>query len=187
MHSDHFYNFKKALFEAEQSDADQDREKFATNESDLEKVLKKSPKVTYTLMRLLTSQKEVNQKAQDEIRDIVTDIKIISFRPTTFRIIFKNSNYFDLVYNPSPLEVQNPEKYKPSDFFRVAIVGKRYDLSNDSEFEQALDYIGQCLKFNPIDSKNPDEEQAATSGGDSEGETGGEISDLPKKSDKPVK
>ena len=176
MKPNYFFNFSKSLYEAEVADA----------QSDLEKILKKSPKVTYTLMRLLTSQKEVNQKAQSEIRDIVGDIKVITFRPTTFRIIFKNSNYFDLVYDPSPLELKGEGDFTPLDFFRVAILGKRYDLSNNSAFEQALDYIGQCMKYTPIDSNNPDEQQAATSDGE-EGTDDGTISDLPKSSDKPAK
>lgn len=174
MTTDHFFNFKKSLYEAEVE---------AEQESDMEKVLKKSPKVTYTLMRLLTSQKAVNKKAQDEIRNIVGDIKIISYRPTTFRIVFKNSSYFDLIYDPSPMEIKNERDYPPSDLFRVAIVGKRYDLSNQSDFEQALDYIGQGLKNNPIDSNNPDEQQAATSGAE-EPAKDGEVSDLPAETDK---
>lgn len=154
MSNNPFFNFKKSLYEADAPEQ---------QESDLEKVLRTAPKVTYTLMRLLTSQKTVNDKAQKEIRDIVADIKVIAFRPTTFRIIFKNSNYFDLVYDPSPLEVKYEKDFKPSDFFRVVIAGKRYDIANDSSFEQALDYINQALKLNPIDSNNPDQQQASTS------------------------
>ena len=181
MSTNPFFNFSKKLYEA-------DAEPETEQESDLEKVLSKSPKVTYTLMRLLTSQKSVNDKALDEINNIVGDIKIISYRPTTFRIVFKNSNYFDLIYDPSPMEVKNQGDFVPSDMFRIAIVGKRYDLSNQSSFEQALDYIGQCLKYNPIDSNNPDGQEAATSGGD-EGDNGGEvgIADLPKETDKASK
>lgn len=173
MTNNHFFNFKKSLHEAEVDTV-------VEQQSDLEKVLKNSPKVTYTLMRLLTSQTSVNQKAQDEIREIVADIKIISYRPTTFRVIFKNSNYFDLVYDPTPEEVKNEKRYKPIDFFRAVIAGKRYDLSNNSAFEQTLDYIGQALKYNPIDSNNPDEQQAATTGG-------GEEASLPAETEKPAK
>lgn len=175
MTNNYFYNFKKSLHEAEVDAAEDSVEQ----QSDLEKVLKNSPKVAYTLMRLLTSQTSVNQKAQDEIREIVSDIKVISYRPTTFRIIFKNSNYFDLVYDPTPEEVKNEKRYKPTDFFRAVIAGKRYDLSNNSAFEQTLDYIGQALKYNPIDSNNPDEQQAATSSP--------EEADLPVETEKPAK
>lgn len=164
MKSNPFYNFSLALFEAEDQ------------ESDLEKILRKSPKVANVLMALLTSQKSLNDTAQQEIRKIVSDIKVISFRPTTFRIIFQNSNYFDLVYDPTPIELKHPENYRPVDYFRVAIAGKRYDLSNDSSFEQALDYIGQALKYNPIDSNNPDTQEASGEDGSPE---------LPSETDKP--
>lgn len=166
-----FYNFQKNLHEAEAP---------VEQQSDLEKILKKSPKVTNVLTHLLTSQKEVNEKAQAEIRGIVSDIKVISFKPTTFRIIFQNANYFDLIYDPSPIEVNHEVDFKPIDFFRVAIAGKRYDLSNHSSFEQTLDYIGQALKYNPIDSNNPDEQQADTSDGVGS-------ADLPSETDKPAK
>jgi hypothetical protein len=165
---DYFFNFKKNLYEAEQE---------AESEPDLEKVLRKSPKVVYTLMKLLTSQKEVNASAQKEIRDIVSDIKMISYRPTTFRIIFKNSNYFDLVYDPTPLQIKREDGLPASDLFKVAIAGKRYDLANKSSFEQALDYVGQALKYNPIDSSNPDTQQADSEDGGS--------TDLPDETDKP--
>jgi hypothetical protein len=177
---DFSYTFKVRLFEAEEADKTQ-----AESQSDLEKVLTKSPKVANALMALLTSQSSLNSKAQEEIRDVVSDIKVITYRPTTFRIIFKNTNYFDLIYDPSPLEVRNEKDYKAIDFFRVAIKGKRYYLSNGSDFEQALDYICQCMKSNPIDSNNPDEQQAATSGGEESGAAGTE--DLPTETDKPKK
>jgi hypothetical protein len=169
--TDYFFNFKKNLYEAQE-------EPVTGESSDMEKILTKSPKVTSALTALLTSQKEVNQKAQDELRDVISDIKVIQLRPTTFRIVFKNSNYFDLIYDPSPLEVKNEKDYNPIELFRVAIVGKRYDLANKSSFEQALDYIGQCMKFNPIDSNNPDTQQANTEDGDT--------TDLPDEIDKPA-
>lgn len=170
--TDYFFNFKKNLYEAEQ-----ETEQEAESEPDLEKVLRKSPKVVYTLMRLLTSQKEVNASAQKEIRDIVGDIKMISYRPTTFRVVFKNSNYFDLVYDPTPLQIKKETSLPASDLFKVSIAGKRYDLANKSSFEQALDYVGQGLKYNPIDSNNPDVQQA--DGEDSVG------ADIPDETDKP--
>lgn len=151
-------------------------------DSDLEKLLAKSPKVVYTLTRLLTSQKSPNQVAKNEIREILADVKVISYRPTTFRMIFKNSNYFDLIYDPTPQELKTPENFTPMDSFRIAILGKRYDLADDSSFQQALDYIGQCMKYNPIDSSNPDLQQQADQGAES-----GVDSELPDKTDKPEK
>jgi hypothetical protein len=173
-----FYNFKRKLHEAEgdQPDEEAPEEQSPETVSDLEKVLKTSPKVLYTLTKLLSSQSSVNDKANKEIREIVSDIKIITFRPTTFRIVLKNANYFDLMYDPTPSELANPNSYSPSDFFRVIVAGKRYDLGNKSSFEQALDYIGQAMALNPIDSNNPDiQQQNDTDGG----------GDLPPEIDKP--
>ena len=106
-----FYNFKRKLHEAEGDEAAPEEEAPAEQApkqtSDLDKVLSKSPKVMYTLMKLLSSQSSVNDKADKEIREIVSDIKIITYRPTTFRIVLKNANYFDLVYDPTPLELSN--------------------------------------------------------------------------------
>jgi len=131
-------------------------------ESNLEKVLKKSPKVTSVLLKLLTTQKSKNDKALEQIRSTVSDIRCISYKPTTFRVVIPNGNYFDLKYDPTPLEVNYPEDFSPSDSFQVIVSGKKYNISNNSEYEQALDYINNLLKTNPITKEpEPGEEPAA--------------------------
>ena len=131
-------------------------------ESNLEKVLSKSPKVTNVLLKLLTTQKSKNEKALEQIRSTVSDIRCISYKPTTFRVVIPNGNYFDLKYDPTPLEVQYPEDFNPSDSFQVVVSGKKYNISNRSEYEQALDYINVLLKTNPITKEpEPGEEPAA--------------------------
>jgi len=153
--------FKRKLYEAE-------IESQEAEESDMDKVLAKSPKVRYTLMKTLTSQKEPGPIADKEIKDIVTDIKVISYRPTTFRIVFKNSNYMDLKYDPTPQMVKSPENYTPSDYFRVRVLGKVYDLGVNSEYQQSLDSIAIAMRQNPIDTKNPDMEDQSLAGGGEE-------------------
>lgn len=135
--------FKNKLYEEEV------RSKVET-ESNLEKVLRSSKKVTYVLTKLLTSQKEYNEKAKDEIREMVGDVKYIAYKPTTFRIVFKNANYFDLKYDPTPLQGKHPEDYAPIDSFTIVISGKKYNLANRSEMEQAIDYTNNLLKTGPI-------------------------------------
>jgi hypothetical protein len=135
--------FKNKLYEEEV------RTKVET-ESNLEKVLRSSKKVTDVLTKLLTSQKDYNEKAKDEIREIVADVKYIAYKPTTFRIVFKNANYFDLKYDPTPLQGKYPEDYAPIDSFTIAISGKKYNLANKSEMEQAIDYTNYLLKTGPI-------------------------------------
>lgn len=140
------------------------------NESNLEKIIKKSPKVTSTLVKLLTTQEKKNQKAVDQLREVISDIKCIAYKPTTFRVIIPNGNFFDLKYNPSPLELRYPEDYKDSDAFQVIANGRKYDIVNRSEFEQALDQIGILLKTSAIVKEPaPDEEPApADAGGEEE-------------------
>ena len=120
------------------------------NESDMEKILAKSKKVTYTLMVLLTTEKEINDTALEQIRDIVTDIKCIAYRPTIFRVVIKNGNYFDLKYDPTPLELLYPGDYKPSDFFNIKILGKKYYLGNNTELESCMDKLDELLSTKPV-------------------------------------
>jgi hypothetical protein len=131
-------------------------------ESNLEKVLSKSPKVTNVLLKLLTTQKSKNDKSLEQIRNTVSDIRCISYKPTTFRVVIPNGNYFDIKYDPTPLELNYPEDFSPSDSFQVIVSGKKYSISNRSEYEQALDYINILLKTNPITKEpEPDAEPAA--------------------------
>ena len=169
---DPFFEFNKRLHEEETPIA---------QESTMDKVIKRSPKVRGVLTTLLTSQKSVGTAADKELYDIVADVKIITYKPTTFRVIFKNSNYMDLKYDPTPDEVKNARDYQDSDFFRVKIAGRDYDLSNYSESQQVLDSIAIALKNNPIDSNNPDLQQKAGE----EAPEGGEEAPAPEKDEVP--
>jgi len=137
------------------------------NESNLEKIIKKSPKVTNTLIKLLTTQNKKNDKAVEQLREIVSDIRCIAYKPTTFRVIIPNGNFFDLKYNPSPLELRYKEDFQDSDLFQVIANGKKYDIVNKSEFEQALDQINILLKNNAITKEpSPEEEPVPAEGGE---------------------
>lgn len=127
------------------------------NESNLEKILKSSKKITSVLVELLTTQKHLNDEAKEQIRNVVSDIKCISYKPTTFRVVIPNGNYFDMKYDPTPLEIQYPEDYRPWDSFTIAVSGKKYSIANRSEYEQCLDYINQLLSTNPITKPTPPE------------------------------
>lgn len=116
-------------------------------------ILSTSPKVVGALTKLLSSNSKDLKKAIDEIEEIVKDINVISYKPSTFRIIFQNDNYFDLVYDPIDNNGNVPES-KYYTLFIVAIDGKKYHLVNNSEKEQALDYINRNLKTASIGSKD---------------------------------
>lgn len=137
------------------------------NESNLEKIIKKSPKVTNTLVKLLTTQEKKNLKSIEQLREVISDIRCIAYKPTTFRVVMPNGNFFDLKYNPSPLELQYPEDFKESDSFQVIANGKKYDIVNRSEFEQALDQINILLKTSAITKEpEPEGEPAPAEGGE---------------------
>jgi hypothetical protein len=140
-------------------------------ESNLEKILAKSPKVTSVLLKLLTTQKSKNDTALEQIRETVSDIRCISYKPTTFRVVIPNGNYFDIKYDPTPLELQYPEDFKPSDAFQVIASGKKYNIVNRSEYEQALDAINVLLKNNPITKEPEPESEPASAETPPEGET----------------
>ena len=156
---------KKVLWEAEITPVE--------TESNLEKIIRKSPKVTNTLIKLLTTEEKKGKKSIEQLREVISDIRCIAYKPTTFRVVIPNGSFFDLKYNPSPLELKYPEDYKDFDFFQVIANGKKYDIVNRSEYEQALDQINILLKNKPI-TKEPEPEEgeggAAPEGG---GETGG--------------
>jgi len=128
-------------------------------ESNLEKVLAKSPKITSVLVKLLTSEKSKNDTALEQIRSTVSDVRCISYKPTTFRVVIPNGNYFDIKYNPTPLELEYPEDYSPTDAFQVLVSGKKFNIGNRSEYEDAMDYINILLKTAPV-TKEPEPEEA---------------------------
>ena len=131
-------------------------------ESNLEKILSKSPKVTSVLLKLLTTQKSKNETSLEQIRNTVSDIRCVSYKPTTFRVVIPNGNYFDIKYDPTPVELNYEEDFNAADSFQVLVSGKKYSIANKSEYEQALDYINILLKTSPITKEpEPGEEPAA--------------------------
>jgi hypothetical protein len=93
-----------------------------------------------------------------DIENIVSNIEVVVFKPTTFKVVFKNGNEMLLKYSPAPTGINGISKsnFKPKDFFQCQISGKKFNLINRSQFQQALDYIGQLLKNAPITKKNDD-------------------------------
>ena len=126
------------------------------NESNLDKILRKSKRITSVLTQLMTTQKKVNQEAKDQLKEVISDIKCISYKPTTFRVVIPNGNYFDLKYDPTPLELQYPNDYEPKDSFTVIVSGKRFNIANNSELESSMEYINKLLSTKPI-CKAPEE------------------------------
>jgi len=142
------------------------------NESNLEKILEKPNKVSKVLALLLTTQKSLNDEAKTQLREVVSDIKCISYKPTTFRVVIPNGNYFDLKYDPTPLNIQYPDDFQPKDSFTVIVSGKKFHIANNSELDSAIDYINILLSTSPIGKEpEPGAEPAAEPETPPEGET----------------
>lgn len=154
MNINYFHIFRNKIILAE---ADEKEPVDQTPETDLDKILNKSTKVTSALVRLLSTQEKITDKSKQEIKDLVTDLRCISYKPTTFRVILTNGNYFDLKYDPTPNQFKYEEDYNPYDGFTVSILGKKYSISIRSEYEQALDGIQKIQREKAIIVKEPGE------------------------------
>jgi hypothetical protein len=142
------------------------------NESNLEKILEKPNKISKVLALLLTTQNSLNNEAKTQLREVVSDIKCISYKPTTFRVVIPNGNYFDLKYDPTPLNIQYPDDFQSKDSFTVIVSGKKFHLANNSELDSAIDYINILLSTSPIGKEpEPGAEPAAEPETPPEGET----------------
>lgn len=159
MSINYFDIFKKIIKE---------EETVVTKESDKDKILRKSPKIRKTLSSLLSSQKSNNDSSDKELNNLISDIKVIAYKPSTFRIILTNSNHFDLIYDPTPQQLKHKDQFEDLDFFTCRVAGKKYFISNNSEFEQAIDAINKAMRENPIGSAGPGEEPGATDQGSEE-------------------
>ena len=157
------------------------------NESNLEKILAKPNKINSTLVKLLTTQKNLNQESKDQLREVISDIKCMSYMPTTFRIVIPNGNFFDLKYDPTPLELNYPEDFKPQDLFTVIASGKKFNIANNSEMADALKYLNDLLQTKPVGkAPEPDEEAPKTGPEAPVEEPGAEEEEVPEE-EPPVK
>ena len=99
-------------------------------------MLFKFPKLQETLADLMS----------DEFTLFVENIEWVAPRPTTFKIILKNQNYFHLIWNV--------------DDFIARVSGTNYTLSSLGDNERAIKAIQELLITGPI---NPDKGSATSS------------------------
>jgi hypothetical protein len=99
-------------------------------------MLNKFPKLQETLIRLMS----------DDFTTFVEDIEWVAPRPTTFKIVLKNQNYFHLIWN--------------GDEFTARVSGTQYNLANLGEEQRAIKAIQELLITGPI---NPDKGSATPS------------------------
>lgn len=123
-----------------------------------QEVLGKFPTLKRNIVNLLTTQYE----------DFIQEIQWVAPKPTTFKVILKNDQIFFLKWMGKGFEAQ--------------IGGKRYYLPTLSDFQQALDKLGELMKYAPTpqqeepgDLEEPSfEAEPEISGLEAEPETGGE-------------
>lgn len=154
------FKYKVILNEAVEDEPEKAED--SPEEKEVDKVLNKSKKVRKTLVKLLTSQESDNSKARKELGELISDIRCISYKPTTFRIILLNGNYLDLKYDPTPMQIKNPSEFTESDMFVVKILGKKFHLSNNSELQQCLDYIQQIQREKALAVPEPGENETGS-------------------------
>lgn len=91
-----------------------------------QEILGKFPTVKKALVSLFTN----------EYDEFIEDIKWTVPKPSTFRVVLKNGQSFDLKWTGKG--------------FEATVEGKGYFLNNVSDYQQALDSISRILKDGPI-------------------------------------
>lgn len=115
-----------------------------------------------------TLKKQVVQLLTNEYDEFIEDVKWTVPKPSTFKVVLKNGQSFDLKWTGKG--------------FDATIEGKGYFLNNVSEYQQALDALGRIMQDGPItQGEEPGGEDfaaepgASSGGGDFPGgETGAE-------------
>lgn len=124
--------------------------------SNVNEILERFNVLRLVLEDLLTSSQGDDYDKTNDVEQLVSGIDIIVYKPTTFRVKFRNGSSMNLKYDPSKTQLNPTEKeeFKPRDYFRCDVLGKRYNLGNLAEYQQCLDYIAKALATKPIGSGN---------------------------------
>ena len=111
--------------------------------------------INFILQKYPTLQKTLELLMTPAFKDYVTGIYIVAPKPTTFKIVLHNGQYFTLTFLGKAYE--------------ASVAGKKFYLQTIVERERATNAIARLLSMgNPIETKGPEgEEQAA------DGEEGG--------------
>jgi hypothetical protein len=102
------------------------KEEEAVLKTSTQEILGKFPTVKKALVSLFTH----------EFNEFVEDVKWTVPKPSTFMVVLKNGQSFDLKWTGKG--------------FEATVEGKRYFLNNVSDYQQALDSLNRILKDGPI-------------------------------------
>ena len=105
-------------------------------------VLTKFPTLKATIVTLLT----------DHYEDFIKDIWWVAPRPTTFKVILANGQFFYLTYTERS--------------WIAKVEGKKYYLSNISEEENASNAIARILMYGGVEKEEPKEEEETMAAAD---------------------
>lgn len=95
-------------------------------ESPMNIMLTDFPPLASTLEKLLTAQ----------FRIFVNDIQWVAPKPTTFKIILPNGQFFNLIWNTQD--------------FLAQVSGVKYDMLVLKDYERAIKAIAELLQYGPI-------------------------------------
>lgn len=139
---------------------EQDGEDFSKDASSVDDVLGRYKILKLVLTDLLTSNNP------GDLDSLLDSISVVSYKPTTFKITFKNGGTMNLKYDPTPMQTDPQKKvdFKPKDYFKLQITGKKYSLQNRSEYLQALEYIEDAMEKAPIGTGNNQSNQDQDTG-----------------------
>jgi hypothetical protein len=92
-------------------------------------MLQRFPQLRQTLEKLLTMQ----------FRLFIDDIQWVAPKPTTFKIILPNKQYFNLIWN--------------TEDFLTKVAGRKYDMLTLQDREHAIKAIAELLQYGPINTE----------------------------------
>lgn len=121
------------------------------------KVIKPKFPMDYILFKFPNIKTVLTELLTVTFKDYLDNIYVVAPKPTTFKVVLKNEQFFTIIYNERS--------------YIVKVEGKKYYLINLPERERAIEAIAELLntkKF--ITSKSEDEEKDddSSSGPDSE-------------------
>ena len=112
-------------------------------------ILKKYEGLTSSLEKLMSN----------DFKQYLTAIFVVAPKPTTFKIVLHNGQFFFMTFMGRGYEAN--------------IAGKRYYLDNIGTEERAMEAIARLLKFgSPLNTKGPDGAEQSTRGDESGGSGG---------------
>jgi hypothetical protein len=122
--------------------------------------------INFLLSKYPTLQKTLEMLMTPAYKDYITGIYITAPKPTTFKIVLHNGQYFILTFLGKAYE--------------ATVAGKRFYLQTVGERERATNAVARLLQLgNPIETKGAEGEEQTASEGESTGGAAGAPEEAP--------